>query len=312
MLIVAVERLVIKFMVFAEICISVEDWCGVVTIVLSDSVVNAVSVRVSVDAPGVHRWSLNFVRVDSLLVVARYNLCSDRGMSWVYVSFIIDSSVSLMRLIVTLDNMDLLVEDGGSVLLWSVRSFTRVEIAALIWMGNLVVLAVERQSLVSHVSVLDSVLCLCLDLVEELIILVLNVVHDLGSAVIVDIVAVSVARVVLVRQLVMSEVLIKLVSIHVGISTIEWAALMVLWVLNQAGFVVSWLVVVSTEVLKLLVAVLIVVRNWVANAVIKNVLAISQVRFEDWHLSFDGMSVNSMVVVMLKLCWSILVVDNTL
>ena len=89
--------------------------------------------------------------------------------------------------------------------------------------------------MVLHVVVFDAVLSLSLDLVEQLVILVLYIVHQLRTLVVVNIVAVSVATVVRVRRSIMPEVLIRLVMVIVVITAPVWATLMVVTVM--LGFV---------------------------------------------------------------------------
>ena len=112
----------------------------------------------------------------------------------------------------------------------------RVADFMLNWVGMRVALAaIERQQCVLHVVVFDAVLRLSLDLVEQLVVLVLNIVHQLRALVVVNIVAVGVATVVSMFRSIMPEVLIRLVMVIVVITAPVWATLMVVTVM--LGFV---------------------------------------------------------------------------
>jgi len=134
------------------------------------------------------------------------------------------------------------------------------------------VVGVKGQGLVS-IAMLNSVLGRCLNLVEELIVLMLDIVHHLSASVVAHIVLICVARVIRVSSGIVSEIFIALVLVIIVVASPERSAFVVLWVLVVTAFMVITLVVFSAEVLMMIM--LIVVRGGVAFTVIHGVLMLS-------------------------------------
>ena len=138
---------------------------------------------------------------------------------------------------------------------------------------NLVIirLSMQRQGLV-NVTMLHTVLGRGLDLMEKLIVLVLNVVHDLGTSMVTHIVLISVTRVIGVCGGVVAEILILFVMVIIVIASPVCATLVMLWVLVVTILVVGALVVLGAVVL--VTVVLVVVTSGVLFAVVESVLAV--------------------------------------
>ena len=81
----------------------------------------------------------------------------------------------------------------------SVMMVLGVGVNVLIKVNVAVLLGMEGKRLVGHIMVLNSVLGLRLDLVEKLIVLVLNVVHQSRAMMVVSVVTVDITGVVVVR-----------------------------------------------------------------------------------------------------------------
>lgn len=137
-------------------------------------------------------------------------------------------------------------------------------------------MSVQGQSLV-HVAMLNSVLSRSLDLVEELVVLVLDVVHNLGASVMAHIMLISVTWVIRVSGSIVSEVLILFIVVVVVISSPEGSTFMMLGVLLMATLMVGGLLVLGTEVLVSVLSV--VVSRWVFLSVVQSVFALRVMRF---------------------------------
>jgi len=103
--------------------------------------------------------------------------------------------------------------------------------------ADLMQFAFNGHHLVCDVGVFDSVDRLRLDFVEQLIVLVLDVVHHLRAAVVPHIVAIDVASVVAMVKSIVTEVLISLVMVVVVVTAPLGTTLVVVRVLVVAGLV---------------------------------------------------------------------------
>lgn len=131
------------------------------------------------------------------------------------------------------------------------------------------VVGVEGQGLVS-VTMLNTVLGRCLDLVEELIVLMLDIVHHLSASVVAHIVFICVAWVVCMSSSVVSKIFITLVLVIIVITPPESTTFVVLWVLVVTAFMVIALMVFGAEVLVMIMFVML--RGGVLFTVIHGVL----------------------------------------
>lgn len=122
---------------------------------------------------------------------------------------------------------------------------------------HVVRMVAEGQHLVCHVAVFDAVLRSSLDLVVELVVLVLDVVHQLGAAVVGHVVAVDITGVVAVVQRVVAEVLVSLVMVVVVVAAPLRTTLVVAGVLEVAGLVRGTL---SAPILHMAVGVRVIVH----------------------------------------------------
>ena len=81
-------------------------------------------------------------------------------------------------------------------------------------------LTIEGQHVVLDVVMLNAVLGLSFDFMEEFVVLMLDIVHQLGALMVVDIMLVSVTTVVSVVRGVVTEVLVRLVMVIVMVATV--------------------------------------------------------------------------------------------
>ncbi len=140
----------------------------------------------------------------------------------------------------------------------------------------IVSMSVQGESLV-HVAMLNSVLSRGLDFVEQLVVLMLDVVHNLGASVMAHIMLISVTWVIRVSCSIVSEVFILFIVVIVVIPSPEGSTFMMLGVLLMATLMVGGLLVLGAEVL---VAVLsIVVSRWVLLTVVQGVFTLRVMRF---------------------------------
>ena len=106
-----------------------------------------------------------------------------------------------------------------------------MSMASSSFMGSSVIessLAIERQHVVLDVVMLNAVLGLSFDFMEEFVVLMLDIVHQLGALVVVDIMLVSVTTVVSVVWGVMTEVLVRLVMVIVMVAAVVGIAFVTL------------------------------------------------------------------------------------
>lgn len=172
-----------------------------------------------------------------------------------------------------------------------------MEVVSMVRMGHIVLLAVQRKCLELDIMVFDSVFGLRLDLVEELVVRVLNIVHDCLATMVVNVVAVDITSVVVVLVGVVTVVLtLQVVVVVMVASPVGGAGVVVASVLT--------LEVVCTMVVNrgLLVVISVVVRRHMVIAVIHDPLMGGSVGLKDR----SGM----LVVVPTVLSKAILVVDN--
>ena len=91
--------------------------------------------------------------------------------------------------------------------------------------------AVQRQHMMLDIVVLNTVRGLRLDLVEQLVVLVLNIMHQLRALVIINVVAISVATVIGMRRSIVPEVLIRLIVVIVVVAAPVRATLVMVGVM---------------------------------------------------------------------------------
>ena len=185
-----------------------------------------------------------------------------------------------------------------------------MEIALVVRMGELVILSVQRYCLVAVlVVVLNSVARLSLNLVEELIVLMLNIVHHLRAAVIVCIMSVGVASMVRVRVVVVVEVFTAQVVVVITVTSplgvtlmLHMVWLVIVVILDPCGASIEPVTIgVVGQVL------LVVVRCDMLFAMVHHVLFLRSVRIEDRVRLVLTVVHVAVVVVVVR---SVLVVDD--
>jgi len=253
--------------------------------------------------------------VVGLSVVMLSDCVMSRGLSEIvggpFVHGRASSFVIVMLAVVVVGGLGMLLLVAVSLGVSVLGMSSLVMLVSLMDLGVLVsVMSVKGQGLVS-ITMLNAVLGRCLDLVEELIVLMLDVVHHLGASVVADIVFICVARVVGVSSRVVSEIFIAFVLVIVVVPSPERCAFVVLWVLIVAALMVIALVVFGAEVLMLVMFVM--VRSGVAFTVIHGVLVLSQVRRVQGKLIVSVVGVVMVaVVIVVSLFFDVFVVDLSL
>ena len=246
--VITVEWLMIELMVLRAAMVTVDN--GIVVGGLSVvTFSNAAMLRSVMDGPRVHFWTGNWqlVAVSSIRMVSGLSM-----LLLIYVSFSF-SNLSMGCLMVLVGLVDL-----------SADNFVIVS------------MSVQGESLVS-VAMLNSVLSRSLDLVEKLVVLMLDIVHYLGTSVVAHIMLISVTWVIGVSCGVVSEILILFIMVIVVVSSPESSTFVMFGVFLMTIFMVGRLAVLCAEVLMAIVSV--VMASRVSLSVVECIFTLCVVRF---------------------------------